>query len=628
MGTIIGFSRFASSNRQDSAGSPDHNRPASLFAMESSSLPGAPPRKPVFQRVKHAVTTRDGLVGSYDYAALFRPNIPFLRRKGARTASPFFGLHDRMPVVLAALLGFQHALAMLAGVITPPILLGGQGGANLSVEEQQYLVSTALIVSGILSAVQITRFHIYKTPYYIGTGLISVVGVSFTIIPIAQGALSQMYANGYCPSAEDGTPLACPRGYGAILGTCAVCSLIEIAMSFIPPRMLLRMFPPIVTGPTVMLIGIKLIKSGFSNWMGGSGVCMTATEGLFAMCPDINAPPPLPWGSAEFLGLGFSVFVTIVLCERFGSPIMKSLSVVVGLLVGCIIAASTGYFSNSGINAAPVASFIWVKTFPLSVYGPMILPLMAVYLILMMEAIGDITATCDVSRLQVEGKLFDSRIQGGVLADGLNGMLAGLCTITPMSTFAQNNGVIALTRCANRKAGYACCFFLIVMGVFSKFAAALTSIPASVLGGMTTFLFSSVAVSGMRIVSTVPFTRRTRFILTAALSLGFGAILVPNWFSYVFTYEGDNKAKKGFFDAIALVMETGFALTAFISLALNLSLPDEDEGEETESLAGDERRSDDEEANSAETQTYTGKQAEGSAGPYRASGSIADETKL
>merc|ERR1712230_132557 len=101
-----------------------------------------------------------------------------------------------------------------------------------------------------------------------------------------------------------------------------------------------------------------------------------------------------------------------------------------------------------------------VKTFPLSVYGPMILPLMAVYLILMMEAIGDITATCDVSRLQVEGKLFDSRIQGGVLADGLNGMLAGLCTITPMSTFAQNNGVIALARCANRKAGYACCFFL------------------------------------------------------------------------------------------------------------------------------------------------------------------------
>jgi len=96
-----------------------------------------------------------------------------------------------------------------------------------------------------------------------------------------------------------------------------------------------------------------------------------------------------------------------------------------------------------------------------------------------------------------------------------------------MSTFAQNNGVIALTRCANRKAGYACCFWLLVMGIFSKFAAALVAIPSAVLGGMTTFLFASVATSGIRIISKVPFDRRSRFILTAALAPGFGATLVP-----------------------------------------------------------------------------------------------------
>lgn len=168
--------------------------------------------------------------------------------------------------------------------------------------------------------------------------------------------------------------------------------------------------------------------------------------------------------------------------------------------MGCIVAAACGYFDRSGIDAAPAASFIWVHTFPLSLYGPIVLPLLAVYIVLAMEAIGDITATCDVSRLQVDGELFDSRIQGGVLADGLNGIVAGLCTITPMSTFAQNNGVIALTRCANRKAGYFCCFWLLIMGIFAKFAAALVSIPASVLGGMTTFLFSAVAVSGIRII--------------------------------------------------------------------------------------------------------------------------------
>lgn len=202
-----------------------------------------------------------------------------------------------------------------------------------------------------------------------------------------------------------------------------------------------------------------------------------------------------------------------------------------------------------------------------------------------MLACRDITATCDVSRLEVEGRLFDSRIQGGVLADGINGILACLCTITPVSVFAQNNGVIALTKCANRKAGYCACFFLVIMGIFSKFAAALVAIPSSVLGGMTTFLFSAVAISGIRIISTVPFSRRNRFILTAAMALGFGATLVPNWFAYVFTYSGPNTALEGFFNAIELVLETGFAVTAFLSLLLNLVLPEEAEDEAVEITA-------------------------------------------
>lgn len=154
-----------------------------------------------------------------------------------------------------------------------------------------------------------------------------------------------------------------------------------------------------------------------------------------------------------------------------------------------------------------------------------------------------------------------------------------------MSTFAQNNGVIALTRCANRKAGYFCCFFLIIAGVFAKFAAALVAIPSPVLGGMTTFLFAAVAVSGIRIISTVPFTRRNRFILTAALAVGYGATLVPKWFDYVFTYEGDNKALLGFFDAISLVMESGFAVTAFLALFLNIFLKEEFDDEAIEITA-------------------------------------------
>ncbi|KAL6018886.1 hypothetical protein ACI3LY_004224 [Candidozyma auris] len=507
-------------------------------------------------------TTREGLLGDYDYGYLFIPDMPF--KKGQPKTQPFFGLNSSMPLVLGMILGLQHSLAMLAGVITPPMLIST--AANLSNEIREYLISTSLIVAGSLSCIQITRFHIYKTPYYIGTGLLSVVGTSFATITICTKAMPLMYKTGLCPMDGD-KELPCPDGYGRIIATGTVCALLEILLSFAPSKVLQRVFPPLVTGPVVLLIGTHLVETGFQNWMGGSNcvgeMCGTAKK--------------LQWGSAEYLGLGFSVYATIVLSERFGSPIMKSCAVIMGLLVGCIIAAACGYFSSENIDSAPVATFPWVHTFKLQVYGPAVLPFFAGYIVLIMEAIGDITATCDVSRLEVEGEMYESRIQGGVLADGVNSVIAGLMTMTPVSTFAQNNGVISVTKCANRKVGYWCAFFLIIMGIFAKFAAAIVSIPSTVLGGMTCFLFSSVTVSGIKIISTTELTRRDRFVLTAALVPGIGSVLVPNWFDNVFTYSGDNTALMGFFDAITLVMETGFAITGFVGLILNLIIPQVDE---------------------------------------------------
>lgn len=517
---------------------------------------------------------RKGLVGDYNYAYLFRPNIPLIWKDQA--PAPFFPLNVRMPVLLALLLGLQHALAMLAGVIVVPITIAGM--ANLDTDTQQYLVSTSLIVSGLLSIIQIARFWIRGTPYYIGTGMLTVVGSSFAIITIAQGAINQMYDNGYCPIDSDGKKLPCPKGYGAMIATSTVCALLEVLLSFVPSKFLRKAFPPLVTGPVVLLIGVHLIGSGLQDWAGGSGDCSShPATGLYSMCPNVGAPQAAPWGSAKFIGLGFLVFFTIILCERYGSPIMRSCNIIIGLLVGCIVAAACGYFEHKTIDQAPVASFIWVKTFPLHIYPPVILPLLALYIVLMMEAIGDMTATSEVSRLDVSGPAFDSRIQGGLLGDGLIGIISGLMTVTSMSTFAQNNGVISLTKCANRWAGFCCCFFLVIMGIFSKFAAAIVSIPKPVLGGMTTFLFSSVAVAGLGITTRVPLTRRNRFILCGSMALGMGATLVPDWFSYVFTYQGDNKNLKGFYDAIVLVMESGFAVAGFVGMVLNGIISEEDD---------------------------------------------------
>lgn len=115
-----------------------------------------------------------------------------------------------------------------------------------------------------------------------------------------------MYANGFCPVDSDGNQLPCPQAYGALIGTAAVCSLVEIALSFLPPKVLQKIFPPIVTGPTVMLIGVDLVQTGFKDWAGGSGLCSdTSPTAFFAKCPDITAPHALPWGSAQFIGMHF-----------------------------------------------------------------------------------------------------------------------------------------------------------------------------------------------------------------------------------------------------------------------------------------------------------------------------------
>ena len=168
-------------------------------------------------------------------------------------------------------------------------------------------------------------------------------------------------------------------------------------------------------------------------------------DGLFALCPNINAPNPQPWGGAVNFALGASVFFTIILIELVGSVFMKNISVVIGLIVGCIIAACIGMFDSSDIDAAPIGTFLWVKTFKLSVYGPGVIPVLFSQLAIIIDSIGEITAVCDVSQKEVDGEEFQSRIQGGLLTDGLLGIFSGLATTMSTVLFTQNNGIIAVS---------------------------------------------------------------------------------------------------------------------------------------------------------------------------------------
>ncbi|CAO3569397.1 unnamed protein product [Mortierella alpina] len=438
---------------------------------------------PSLSSIYHALFTKDGWLGDYDYGFLCMPTIPCMNHKLSRQP-PFFGLKTKLPVLLALVMGFQHALAMVAGVVTPVLIMSAQ--INLDASTRSYMLSASLISSGILSLIQITRFRIFNTKYYLGTGLLSVVGTSFNFVPTFSAMTTRMYLTGQCP-----TGLA-PDG---------------------------------------------LVGTGLTQWAGGAGPCSAMpAEGFFSVCPNLGAPNAAPWASPQWIGLGFLVFMTIMFVEFFGSPFMRNAQVVIGLVVGLIVAAATGYTDASTLDNAPTVTFLWVKnfsTFPLSIYAPAIIPLLVTYVLTMVEAIGDVTASC------------------------------------------ENNGIIALTRCANASAGYMCCAFLILMGVFSKFGTLFLMIPDAVLGGMTTFLFANVASSGMRILAFLKWTRRDRFIVSAAISLGLGVSLIPNALTHFLSYSGTSTIVAGLVDSVNIILSTGFCVGAIIAIVLNQLLPEE-----------------------------------------------------
>ncbi|KIW10668.1 hypothetical protein PV08_11632 [Exophiala spinifera] len=516
--------------------------------------------------------TRDAWLGDYDYWYLVTPNIPPFNRKYKHKTMPFYGLHDRVPILLTLILGLQHALIMIGSVASPPLAVAS-GAFHLEQAQVSYLVSAAFITTGIATAFQVTRVHLKGTPFYIGTGLLSVVGPTFDIIPIAFSYTSMRYNNGTCPTADDGTQLPCPDAWGAFLGTMLCTVLIQILMSLVPPSLLNKIFPKVVTGSLLLLVGVYLVGNGMQNW-GGSSNC-NGGEGFYALCPSVAAPKPLPWADPKLIGLGFSVFVSIVIVEQFGAPIMKSMSVLLGLAVGCAISGATGYWSRENIDSAPVVTFLWVHTFKLSVDGALVLPLLIMFICQGVSCMPDILATAEISNVDVEGTEFNSRIQGGILCDGLGSLFSALGTAGPMVSQAGNNGVIVLTGCASRRAGWAASFFLVLMGFFAKFGAVFSAMPPSVLGGMQVFLYSTIVVAGIRILGMIQFTRRNRFILTIALGIGFIDIVQPKWFSQILDYSGSNVNLQGFEQGINLVVETPFIIAAVIGVFLNLVFPND-----------------------------------------------------
>lgn len=428
-------------------------------------------------------------------------------------ARPFYGLDEPMSVPRALLFGVQHVLAMFVAIVTPPLIVAG--ALRLPPTQSAFLVSMALFTSGLSTVIQVRKLG----PF--GSGMLSVQGTSFTFVPLATQS-----------GAAGGLPL--------IFGLTMICAPVEMLVSrFIGVAR--RLFPPVVTGSVVMLIGLSLIKVGMTDLAGGFGA------------PDLGAP--------HNVGLGMLVLVSIVLVHRFGRGVMGSMSVALGLLIGYLVAALCGRVDFEPVGQAPLLQFPTPFLYGLAIDPVYLIPWVVGFLVTSIESIGDLTATSAVSREPVEGPVFLERVKGGVLGDALGSLLAGAFNALPNTTFSQNNGVIALTGVASRAVGIAVGCLLMILGLFPKLAALISVMPKPVLGGATVVMFAMVAVAGLRIVSRGGLTPRNELILAISLALGLGVTWVPEAVAGLPVWE-----------PLKIVLGSGLAVCAVVATLLNLLL--------------------------------------------------------
>lgn len=405
------------------------------------------------------------------------------------TSQLVYNLNDVPPPPKAALAAFQHVLASIVGIATPSLIIGGVLGLG---EHVSYLIAMAFFVSGIATFIQCRRVG------PVGSGLLSVQGTSFAF-------LGAILAAGFAVKGQGGTP---EDILAMIFGLCLAGSVIEIVLSRFLDK-LKRVITPTVTGVVITVIGLSLIKAGFTDFAGGA----RAGDDL---------------GKPLFLLLGLLVVAVILVVTFLGNPMLRIAAIMIGLIVGTVVASffglvNVGALGNAKLFALPIP-FKYGIDFDFGLF----VPIAFLYFVTAIETSGDLTANSVIAGEPVEGEVYMERIKGGVLGDGVNSAIAAVFNTFPNTTFSQNNGVIQMTGVASRHVGMWIGGMLALMGLFPVIGAFFLIIPKPVLGGATVVLFASIAVAGIRILASQEMTLRRIYIMAVSFGLALGVTLVPD----------------------------------------------------------------------------------------------------
>lgn len=421
-----------------------------------------------------------------------------------------YKVDDRPPPLTTTLLAAQHMLAALGGIIAVPLVVGAV--LKLPADQIVALVNAALLGSGIVTAIQC----IGVGP--VGIRLPCVMGTSFAFVGAA-------ISIGF----EHGVP--------GILGSSLAGSAIMILGSFFMPQ-IRKLFPHQVTAVVVTMIGLSLVPVAVDWAAGGKGAGAN-------------------YGDPTNLGIALFVLATVIVLVQFGKGIISAAAVVIGIAIGYAVCLGLGLVDFSTVQKAAVFAvpqpLYFGMTFPVS--G--ILAMSLAYIVTIVETTGTFMALGSATNTKMKGKL----LCRGVLCDGLGSAFVSVLGAPPVSTFAQNVGVISLTGVASRYVVALTGVMLAAAGLFPVLGAVVVTIPQPVLGGAGLMMFAMIIAAGVQMLSNVEHDKRTGLLIAVSIGCGLAVSVRPELLSKLppFVHE---------------IFGSGISTAAIMAVVLNLVLPD------------------------------------------------------
>lgn len=439
-----------------------------------------------------------------------------------------FQLNGIPPLGMSISLALQHLVAMIVGCVTPAIIIANALGLPQS--ERVLLIQVSLVMSAVT-----TLIELFPIGGKLGSGLPVMFGISFAYLPSMQAIVG------------GGGDIA------TIAGAMVVGGIVAAVVGVFVKK-IRRFFPPIITGTVVFTIGLSLYPTAINYMAGGTG----NTYEVVVLRKGLTSA--LVHGSWQNWAVAAFTLIVVMVMSNKGKGICKLAAILLGMIAGYIVAAVFGMVDLSEVRDAAWFSLPQFMHFGIKFEFSACIALALLFAINAIQAIGDLTATT-VGGLNREPT--DQELQGGIVTYGLTNVLSAFFGSLPTATYSQNVGIVATNKVVNRVVFALAGGFLLLAGLIPKFSAILTTIPQCVLGGATITVFSTIAMTGMKLIASETISLRNTTIVGLSAALGVGI-------------SQSSSALSQFPESITIIFgKTPVVIATIMAVLLNLILPQE-----------------------------------------------------